>query len=314
MKMPSSLSGVEIAAFMQRRARELGLAAVGSADAAPATSFGRFQAWLERGCAAGMQYLSRHADLRRDPRLLMPGARSVIAAAIRYPAKSVNPAYSSHAQGRDYHKVLAGILHELAGSMMRFVGAPFEYRVCVDSSPILEREWAARAGLGWVGRQGSLVHPQHGCRLFLGLILTEIELPAAQPMAGQCGACRRCVEACPTGAISAEGFLDARRCLSYLTIEHRGPMPEGAVPAGTASLFGCDACTAACPFNSADEASVHAELRPVPQAASWPGPDECATLDEREFQRFFEGTVIQRLGLERLQRNARAIVQARSMG
>lgn len=299
---------------MERRARELGFVAIGAADAAPALSFARFQAWLEKGYAAGMQYLSRNADLRKDPRLLMPEARSVIAAAIRYPARSVNPAYSSHAQGRDYHKVLAGLLYDLVGSMIRFVGMPFKYRVCVDSAPILEREWAVRAGLGWIGRQGSLVNPQHGCRVFLGLILAEIELPAAKPLPGQCGVCRRCVEACPTGAISTDGFLDARRCLSYLTIEHRGPMPEGALPAGTVSLFGCDACTSVCPFNSADDTSVHAELQPMSKAASWPGPDACAALDEREFQGLFEGTVIQRLGLERLQRNAAALVQARNQG
>ena len=259
-----------------------------------------------------MDYLIRNVAPRKDPRLLLPQAKSVIVAAARYPGKTHNPAYSSYAQGQDYHKVLKPVLHKLADHLAIFLGQQFKYRVCVDTAPILEREWAVRAGLGWIGRQGSLVNPQHGCRLFLGEIILTLHLPSATPVHNQCGDCRLCLDACPNNAFTTAGFLDAARCLSYLTIEHHGPLPHHLLPLKTASVFGCDACTAVCPFNPPEDTAVLPELMPTQQAALWPGPAECIKLDQPGFKKLFSGTPINRLGLARLQRNAAAILNLKT--
>ncbi len=301
-----------MADFIFRQAHELGLSAIGFAEIAPTSGFKQYQAWLDAGFAAGMDYLFRGAPARKDPRVLLPEARTLISAAISYPGRSTNPFYSSHAQCRDYHKTLVEALRELAERANSLAGAAFKYRVCADAHPILEREWACRAGLGWIGKQGSLVHPSLGCRLFLGEILTELELPPSQPVTNQCGNCRCCIEACPNAAFAPEGFLDARRCLSYLTIEHRGPMPNHAFTPNSYSLFGCDTCTSVCPYNPADENNVSPLLRQLPESKQWPTPKECLALDKPGFDRIFSGTTIERLGLERLQRNAKALLNCPS--
>jgi epoxyqueuosine reductase len=287
-----------------QRALDLGFAAAGVATAGPAETMDRFRSWLASGSAAGMSYLARHDALRADPRTLAPGSRSVIAVAARYPA---NPdpsdgGFSSLAWGEDYHNVLRRRLRELAEWMGRQdqLGTA---RVCVDSAPLLEREWALRAGIGWRGRQGQVVCPTAGCCVVLGFILVDIELDPTPSVPDRCGDCRLCVEACPTGALQPDGTVDARRCISYWTIEHRGPLPAGIAPLLGGSLFGCDRCTAVCPWNRRGEDLVLPEFR-----ATAPRPDvnACAGIAEQEFERIFNGTAVRRIGAEGLLRNAAA--------
>ncbi len=294
--------------FIREEARRLGFAAVGFAAAGPSRSFDRFRQWLDQGYAAGMTWLSANSALRAQPALLAPYVKTIIVAAARYPSGRSSGPWSNYALGRDYHDVLRGRLKALAEAIRGQMDAPLRSRVCVDSAPIMEREWACRAGLGWIGRQGSLVHPELGCCLFLGELLTDLELEESPPAAGGCGDCRLCVEACPAGAIQADGLVDARRCVSYLTIEHKGDIPTALRPAVGTMLFGCDRCTAVCPRNPSPADAANGIL-PEFSAANQPlpAPEECLAMTESDFERRFAGSAVLRLGLARLQRNAAVV-------
>ncbi len=281
-----------------------GFVACGFAHAGPAHGHKAYVEWLEAGYAADMHYLQRRAALRRNPRTLAQDACSIIAVAARYPVNmSPHGGFATYARGADYHDVLRGKLRAVIKRMRAADPACTCARICVDSAPLLEREWAARAGLGWRGRQGQLVHPTQGACLVLGFILTDLTLPASTPLPNQCGDCRRCLDACPTGAAMGGGGVDARRCLSYLTIEHDGAIPEDWAAELHGALFGCDCCTATCPYNPPNETpGIMPELR---ETARPLGADELAALDEDAFARRFRGTAVHRSGLARLQRNAR---------
>ena len=248
-----------------------------------------------------MEFLRAGAAQRRDPRTILPQAKSVLAVAARYP---VNPAprqggFSSCASGRDYHGVMRHRLHELAAVLAREQGVR-QYRVCVDTAPLLEREWACRAGLGWIGRQGQLVNAEHGCCLFLGELLVDVAAESVPAVPNRCGDCRRCEDACPTGAVRGDRTIDARRCISYLTIEHRDAIQADLRPAMGEALFGCDRCTAVCPWNPAGAGQVPEEFRPRPL----PAAEACLFMKKDEFQGLFADSAVLRTGIERLQRNA----------
>jgi epoxyqueuosine reductase len=280
-------------------AGRLGFAAAGVAAAAPAQTFGRFEQWLASGRSAGMAYLSRHGELRADPRKLAPGARSVVVVAARYPANpSPEGGFSTYARGEDYHDVIRRKLKELSS----FIGGHAKLtvaRVCVDSAPLLEREWAVRAGIGWIGRQGQVVSPAAGCCILLGCLLVDLDLPESARVPAQCGACRRCEDACPTRAVQ-DGLVDARRCISYLTIEHAGEIDSALEGEMGVSLFGCDRCTAVCPWNAVGEDKVMPEFA----ARAMPDAEECRTMSDEAFRARFTGTAVLRSGAERLRRNA----------
>ncbi len=246
---------MSLESFIRQEAVQLGFAAVGFASAGPSHSYDRFREWLARGYAGDMAYLARNSTLRAQPALLAPYVKTIIVVAAHYPAARQSGHWSNYALGRDYHDVLRGKLKELAEAIRGQISVPLRSRICVDSAPVLEREWACRAGLGWIGRQGSLVHPEFGCCLFLGELLTDLELEASPAVPNQCGDCRLCVESCPAGAIQADGLVDARRCLSYLTIEHKGDIPAALRPL-VKTLFGCDRCTAVCPRNRERDEAV----------------------------------------------------------
>lgn len=282
-------------------ARRLGFAAVGFASVGDTCSGGILAEWLEAGYAADMDYLHRHASLRQHPSSIAPTARSIVAVAARYP---VNPSPGSGfcmtARTRDYHDVLREKLVLIAA----FIRArtPLQCaRVCVDSAPLSEREWALRAGLGWQGRQGQLIIPGAGACTVLGFLLTDLELQPSVVQENRCGDCRRCVERCPMQAILPSGRVDARRCISYLTIEHRGEISPSLAGAMGEALFGCDICTAVCPWNEKATTPIMPELEP-----SLPLPDApaLAAMTPEVFQVCFRGTAVKRSGLDRLGRNA----------
>jgi len=302
----NSLQPSALLAVLRTHAREAGLPSIGVAAVGPTEHTDAFEAWLDSGRAAGMDYLRRHAQRRRDPRAIFPAAQSLVVIALPYP---VNPApddggFAMLARGRDYHLVLRARLGALA---RRLAGdtASLRWRVCVDSAPLAERAWAVRAGLGWIGRQGQLVHPEYGATVVLGTLLINVALPPDTPHPNRCGDCRRCLDACPTGALAGDGTLDCRRCLSYLTIEHKAAVfaPLDAARVGAQhAWFGCDRCTAVCPWNRAPAAAIPAEFLP----SEPPSANAIQALDEAGFAVRFANTTVLRTGLSRLLRNVLA--------
>jgi epoxyqueuosine reductase len=239
--------------------RNLGFQRIGIADTQLDADETRLEDWLSRGRHGEMTYMARHGRKRADPARLVPGTVRVICARMDYwpaharPAASVlgasHRAYvSRYALGRDYHKVIRARLRRLAERIQQRIG-PFGYRVFVDSGPVLEKALARKAGLGWIGKHTNLLHREAGSLFFLGELLTDLPLPVDQPVADHCGSCRACLDVCPTRAIVAPYQLDARRCISYLTIELRGSIPEALRPAIGNRIFGCDDCQLVCPWN-----------------------------------------------------------------
>lgn len=297
--------------ILANQARELGLVAIGFAAAGLAPHHARFARWLAAGNHGAMKFMERHADLRTDPRRLAPGTRTVIMAAARYPRHpQPGHGFAAHTWGRDYHTVLRQKLRVLAATLRR-EGARL-CRICVDSAPLAERDWAVSAGLGWRGRQGQIVRTDSGCCLLLGALLTDIGLRPSPPYRDRCGRCRKCLDACPTGALLPDGTVDARRCIACLTIEYPGAIPADLQPRMGTALFGCDRCTAVCPWNRFGADRMLPEFnadRPLPEAG------ELLAMDEQGFAARFAGTVVMRTGLARMRRNAQiAIKNERSIG
>ena len=288
-----------------REALRLGFVAVGFAAAGPSQTAETFAEWLESGRSAGMDYLRKHAAMRADVHELMPDAKTVIVVAARYPFNNAaGSGFSSYSWGRDYHEVV----REKLGALAEFMKAHawiFASRICVDSAPIPEREWALRAGIGWRGRQGQIVNAENGCCLVLGEILVDAVLTPSGPVANRCGSCRKCMDACPTGALCADGLIDARRCISYLTIEHKGEFTAEEERRLGESLFGCDVCTAICPWNRFGDDRVMNELA----GRKPPGLSDCLKMTAAEFKARFKDTVVFRTGLKRLKRNANAVLE-----
>lgn len=286
----------------------VGTAVAGSVEQSMAD---RFDSWLDSGHNAGMAYMSNWREIRMDPRLLLEGARSVICTAFAYPSSS-GP-IASYALGEDYHVVLRKVLEYAVERMRAVYGG--EYRICVDSAPILERYWAEKCGVGFRGCNGLIIVPGVGSRVFLAEIVTTLSLSATAPLEASCGAdCRRCQQSCPAGALQADGTVDARRCLSYLTIEHRGEWDETgaaamATPAGRATLYGCDICQRVCPHNSDAEASglsaekIRPEFEPRSEVTALTA-QMVAEMTQKEFSWIFRGSPIKRAKLAGLRRNA----------
>lgn len=286
-------------------ARALGFSAVGVAPADAAQ--GDFLlSWLREGCHGDMAWLERHAPARLDPRLVLPGVRSVIMLTYEYPrcdARQAHGAFARYAQGDDYHKLLAPKLADLDETLAFYGG---QQRCFSDSGPVSERFFAARAGLGWIGRNGLLVRPRGGSYCFLSCILTTLELPPDAPMPSRCGSCHRCEQACPTGALSHR-MCDARKCLSYWSIEAKSPIPPAMNAARGNRLYGCDACQEACPWNRLPLASRIDPHLLMPARLADLSPAALAALPEPAFFSLFERSPIRRIGPQRLRENAQGI-------
>ncbi len=288
-------------------AKALGFSAVGIAPA-HADQGTQLQDWLQSGQHADMTWMERHLPARLNPELVLPGVRSVIMLTYEYArtdARTTHGSIARYAQGEDYHKLLTTKLADLDETLAFYGGTQ---RYFTDSGPVSERFFAARAGLGWIGRNGLLIRPRGGSYCFLASILTTLELPYDSPMPNHCGNCHRCEQACPTAALH-DGCCDARRCLSYWTIEAHEEMPPDIRAAQGEHLYGCDACQQACPWNRprpGQEPAIDPHLlMPAPFASL--SPQALAQLTQEEFERLFAGTPIRRIGLAHLQDNVKGI-------
>jgi epoxyqueuosine reductase len=281
-------------------ARECGFELAGIAPAAPLEDdFARYRSWTGRGMAGEMRYLTdRRGDVRRDPRNLLPEARSIICVGKLYnqpaePASEARAVISRYAWGRDYHDVMRAALERLARRLHEIEA--HQYKICVDTAPILERSYARRAGLGWIGRNTCLINEPLGSWFFLGEIVTTLDLAPGVPPPDRCGTCTRCIEACPTQAIVPEGggwTLDARRCIAYLNIELRGEIPEALRGSMGTRVFGCDICQEVCPWNSRAPLTSEPEFAPADDPAV--PLEELASLSEEEFRARFGHTPVTR--------------------
>jgi epoxyqueuosine reductase len=259
-----------------------------------------------------MTWMAEGLERRIDPLALMPGARSIVMTGLNY-SPNVDPlaplshkdagAISVYARHRDYHDVIKGKLKELAAFLVAAARpAKADVKVFVDTAPLMEKPLAARAGMGWQGKHTNLVSRELGSWLFLGAILTDLELPPDQPESDHCGACRACLDACPTNAFPTPYRLDARRCISYLTIEHKGPIPRGLRSQMGNRIYGCDDCLAVCPWNKFARAGREAKLAARADLAA-PRLAELAGLDDARFRAMFAGGPIKRIGRARFLRN-----------
>ena len=297
------------ASSIKQRARELGFDACGIARAGRVDNEAawRYARWLAQGRNGCMQWAERHCDLRDDPGLLLPGARAVIVVAMNYYPDRFQPReapqFAYYAYGRDYHEVVKQRLRQLAALIEQM--SPCQTRVCVDSAPIRERYWAQRAGLGFIGLNNALILPGRGSYYFLGVILTTLSLDPDAPCTQSCGECQACIQACPTGALTGDGAVDARRCLSCLTIEHRGDLPQWVSGVLGNRVFGCDECQKCCPHNRQARPTTIAELQPTGDFLSLTR-ERIAQMDQAEFSRLFSHSAVRRAKLAGLQRNLKA--------
>ncbi|HMI41588.1 MAG TPA: tRNA epoxyqueuosine(34) reductase QueG [Sphingomicrobium sp.] len=301
----------ELQQAIRDEAARLGFVSCGFARADAAANAGDdLRQWLAAGYHGTMGWMEARADERASPHGLWGEAKSIIALAMSY-APATDPLalagatsrarISAYAQGGDYHKTVKKGLKALA----RFIveRAPSELKVFVDTAPVMEKPLAAAAGIGWQGKHSNLLSRTHGNWLFLGIIMTSLEFEPDAPAVEHCGSCTRCIEACPTGAIVAPGRIDARACISYLTIEHSGPIPHEYREAMGNRIYGCDDCLAVCPWNRfANAAQANRAFLPRVEMAA-PRLADLLSLDDASFREMFAGSPIKRIGVKRMIRN-----------
>lgn len=347
-----SLSPDQRSQLVREWGREIGFELIGIARAQPLEKQRRaLERWLARGFHADMRWMEKHVEVRTRPDLALPGCRGVVVVGVNYfsPAPALNPPSGSSSntgpsptavtpaasapaspsaatpgispRGRiaryalrgDYHRSVGKGLRALARRLGDAAGDRHSTRCFVDSGPVLEKAWAQRAGLGFIGKNTLLIHPRRGSWFVLGVLLTTLELAPDTPVESECGACRRCLEACPTGALVEPGILDARRCLSYLTVEHRGEIAPELGGEFREWLFGCDLCQSVCPFNQKYQSPAAPEGLLGPTLCEpWISLEAVARMQEETAlpALFGPASPVPRAGLEGLQRTARLLLQA----
>ncbi|MBX3237824.1 MAG: tRNA epoxyqueuosine(34) reductase QueG [Nitrospiraceae bacterium] len=272
--------------------------------------YGRLTEWLRRGYQAGMTWMAKDPAKRADPNIVLPGCRSVVSVGLNYYSHhraDERPGHgriARYAWGEDYHRILGERLTAL-GKDVQAICAEARSLTYVDTGPVMEKTWAQQAGLGWIGKHSNLVSARHGSWLLLGEILTTAELQPDEPGSDLCGTCRLCIQACPTGAIPEPYIVDARRCISYLTIEYRGDgsdVPEEVRRAIGNRIFGCDDCLDACPYNHAAEPSKEQRFQPTALTLA-PDLSRLAKMEETEFSATFRLSPIKRAKASGLHRN-----------
>ncbi len=281
--------------------RELGFELVGFCRPDPPAHFAAFEGWVGQGLHAGMVYLASERSLacRADPALLLPEVRTVVVVGLRYanPAHPPEPEGDSphgrvaaYAWGADYHEVIVPLLEQAARQTAAWLGRPAAWRAYTDTGPILERDFASTAGLGWIGKNTCLISPRHGSYFLLGELLLDVALEPDPPFTSdQCGSCRRCIEACPTACIRPDRTLEAGRCISYLTIEHKGAIPPELRPLMGDWVFGCDVCQQVCPWNLRFAGPTGSPALSPRARQAQPGLVDELRLDPAAFNRKFKG-------------------------
>ncbi|MBO5625322.1 MAG: DUF1730 domain-containing protein [Prevotella sp.] len=331
---------------IKAEALRLGFSACGIAKAEPvdAETAQAFRQWLRQGGHATMQYMENYEDKRLDPRLLMPGVKSIICVALNYAPSQPVKGFANYAIGKDYHDIVKQKLYQLAQilapltpplggspnlteSLPQGGGREGAFRAFSDSAPILERYWAMKAGLGFIGKNHQLIIPGMGSQFFLGELFVDIELEPDAPCRQHCGSCHRCIDACPTGALAPltppmggstsrteslpqggglEGVFHSSLCLSYLTIENRGAIPPEAASKMGHTFYGCDRCQQACPWNAKAKPTSEPLLQPTAELLSM-NDEDWQQLSLEQYRRLFKGSAVKRAKYEGLMRNIKAI-------
>ena len=312
LRQPARMDAHALAADIRAWARELGFQQAGFTRRPLHDAERRLEGWLEAGMQGDMQWMGRHGVKRTRPAELVSGTITVISVRMDYlPDEATDPrdlldhpqrAYvSRYALGRDYHKLMRNRLQKLAERIAGAIG-PFGHRAFVDSAPVMEKPLAQNAGLGWIGKHTNLINKHAGSWFFLGELYTDLELPENEPATEHCGSCSACIDVCPTQAITGPFQLDARRCISYLTIEHEGSIPEEFRSAIGNRIYGCDDCQLYCPWNKFAKFTAEDDFTPRQEldAAELP---ELFAWSEEEFLKRTEGSAIRRIGHERWLRN-----------
>jgi epoxyqueuosine reductase len=300
---------------LKAKARELGFDACGIAPAAGHPELKFFPEWLQRGYAASMGYLERSADRRADVRCVLPSARTVIVTATLYntprpySTECADPSrarIARYAWGDDYHDVVGARLDALLSWMQETSREPFEAVAYVDTGPVQERVYARHAGIGWIGKNSCVIHPKLGSWIFLAEIICSLSLEVDSPSFDQCGTCTLCLEACPTQALVAPGVLDSSRCISYLTIEHRGEIDDPLRPLIGSHVYGCDICQEVCPWNGAVPVSSDPAWHP---RARWdnPGVVDLLQASDDELRESMRGSAMMRAKVAGLRRNCEIV-------
>lgn len=309
----------QVAADIKQKARSLGFDLVGIASADPSKYRDYIARWLESGAAGEMDYLQERFEKHTNPGVYLEGAKTVVCVAMSYytplaPSQCEGPEgrIARYALGDDYHPLIKKKLEDLA-DYIRDTNPGTRTIRGVDTAPIGEKELAARAGLGWMGKNTCIINERHGSWFFLGEVLTTLDLPVDQPAVDRCGTCRRCIDACPTQAITGPYQLDATRCISYLTIEHRGEISDELQAKMGDWLYGCDICQDVCPFNRDPLSTSEAKLRPRFPTGTL-NAAEVAGWSVDEFRQAFRHSAVKRLKLPQLQRNARIVLKNAGRG
>ena len=312
--IPNSIDQANLREWLGEQSRQLGFDGLRITDTHLGSASERLKEWLEQGRHGQMEYMARHAQLRSDPALLVPGTVRVICVTMNYLSPEINfdrewqrlgestqAVVSMYARGRDYHKIMRNRLQAFAQLIEKQIGG-FGYRVFTDSAPLMEVELARKAGLGWRGKHTLLLNRESGSTFFLGEILVDVPLPIDQEEESHCGSCEACIDICPTQAITAPYQLDARRCISYLTIENPDVIPVEFRTAMGNRVYGCDDCQLICPWNK------FAQRTQLPDFAERHGLGRASLLQlwswsEEEFEKRHEGSAIRRIGYSRWRRN-----------
>lgn len=294
--------------FVKRESQKLGFEHCGIAKAEFLNEDARrLERWLQNGMNGTMGYMENHFDLRTDPTKLVPGAKSVITLLLNYyPEKRQDPEapkVSKYAYGRDYHKIIRKKLKHFLNTLREEIG-DIQGRGFVDSAPVLERAWATKSGLGWVGKNGNLITRQAGSFFFIATLITDLELKYDDPFAKDyCGSCRRCIESCPTGAIGEDKVINGSQCISYYTIELKGKLiPDNVKGKFEDWVFGCDICQDVCPWNRFSKPTQEEAFKPYPEVLNFT-TSQWEELTEETFNETFQGSPIRRSKYEGIRRN-----------
>ena len=303
---------------IKQKAVELGFNLVGITTAEPldAEQINIFREWINRGFSAGLSFMLRNLEKRTNPAELLEGAKSVIVAGLNYkpslqqisPDPVTTGRIASYALYEDYHDFIKKRLYQLAEHICTASNENTRFKICVDSSPLAERSFAYRAGLGFIGKSHILINKVLGPQLLLGEIVTSLELDSDNPQKGDCGDCRKCIDACPTGALRDDGWFDAGKCISYLTIENKAAVSSELTGKTGNYLFGCDECILACPYYEKAPLCSNKEFKYNPHIAQ-PDLNEILNLTQEAFDENFSCSPIRRIGLEKLKQNAKVCLQ-----